>query len=302
MANILVTGSSGFLGSETVQHFKALGHNVTGIDIVSSVHTDIVHDIRDFLQTSRVQYDKVFNFSARVGGRANIENNYLQMIENIEVDRVVFEWAKSNAQQLIYPSSSAVYPVNFQDTHDDYQTLSEDMIDFETNNIGVSDHLYGWCKLTAERMLWEINKKSDLQITIFRPFSGYGTKQSTDYPFPNLINEVKADPKNVKVWGTGQQTRDFIHINDILTAFEKSFKFTDKYLALNLGSGTGTNFNDLVKTMSKVLYDIDQVNIENLLDKPIGVLTRVADIKKQEKYGLLPKVSLEQGIRYFDEE
>lgn len=302
MAKILITGSSGFLGSATVKHFRERGHTVTGVDIVASKSTDKVQDIRYFVNNNKEHYDKVFHFSAYVGGRANIENNYLQMIENIEIDRVVFEWAKSNTQHLIYPSSSAVYPTNFQDTYENHTPLSEDMINFETNNIGVSDHLYGWCKLTAERMLWEINKKSKLQITIFRPFSGYGVGQSMSYPFPNLINEVRSNPRHVKVWGTGLQTRDFIHINDILFAFEKSFEFKEKYLVLNLGSGTGTAFNSLVRTMSKVLYNIDKVEIENLVDKPTGVLNRVANVKKQARYNLLPKVNLEQGILYFNEE
>lgn len=301
MAQILVTGSSGFLGSETVQHMKTLGHDVFGVDCVAGEFTDKVQDVCEFIKNNTAEFDVVFHFAAKVGGRENIENNYLQMIQNIEIDRVVFEWAKSNVKHIVYPSSSAVYPVNFQDTYDEFEKLSEDMIDFNTNTIGVSDHLYGWCKLTAERMLWEINKKSDIKITIFRPFSGYGTNQSPDYPFPNLVKEVKSNPTRVQVWGTGKQIRDFIHIKDILHAFEKSLDFNDKFLTLNLGSGVGTCFNDLVKNIAKVLYNVNDVQIDNLTDKPVGVLARVADVNKQQKYDLLPRISLDRGIILFNE-
>jgi len=164
---ILISGSSGFLGSHCVEYFQTQGYNVTGVDVVSAKTTSVIADIRDYVKVSDSHFDLVLHFAAEVKGRSNIETNYLNMIENIEIDRQVFKWAITHCNHIIYPSSCAVYPVQYQVSPN--YPLKENMIDFNNNVIGVSDHLYGWSKLTAERMLWQIHKETDLKIHILRP-------------------------------------------------------------------------------------------------------------------------------------
>ena len=205
---ILITGSSGFLGSHAARIFQSNGYSVTGIDIVAGETTNIVDDIRSYVNSFNAKFNILLHFAAEVKGRSNIETNYLNMIENIEIDRQVFKWATNHVNHIIYPSSCAVYPVQYQTTVN--YPLIESMIDFESNSIGVSDHLYGWYKLTAERMLWQLHQNTNLKIHILRPFSGYGPGQSTDYPMANLVNLVKTDPMNLSVWGDGMQTRDWV--------------------------------------------------------------------------------------------
>ena len=292
---ILVTGSSGFLGSHAVTHFTQLGHNVLGVDIVPSTTTHTVADARTYVTNCNEQFDLLLHFAADVGGRENIETNYLDMMANCELDRVVFAWAVDHVVHIIYPSSSAVYPVDYQNTTP--TDLLESMIDFEHGCIGVSDHLYGWSKLSAERMLWQIHQTTKLQIHVLRPFSGYGPGQDTTYPMPNLINIVKQTPNNLQVWGNGEQTRDWVYITDILRTIEWCATDSHKYLTVNIGTGVATTFKELVRTIYNIVHGTACAEIKTLGHKPTGVQYRTADTELQRKLGILPQIDLVQGIK-----
>tara|TARA_R110000868_G_scaffold410943_2_gene701015 strand:- start:693 stop:1586 length:894 start_codon:yes stop_codon:yes gene_type:complete len=293
--NILIAGSSGFLGSHCVNYFRNKRHNVLGVDITESSTTDIVDDIRFFVQHSQQRFDLLLQFAADVKGREHIEKHYLNMIENIEIDRCVFKWASTYVDHIIYPSSCAVYPEELQQNAN--TPLIESMINFETGVIGVSDHLYGWSKLTAERMLWQIHKEIKLPIHVIRPFSGYGPGQSTDYPMTNLVNMIKNNPNKIQVWGNGTQTRDWIFIDDIVQTIEWCINDTIGYRTLNIGTGIATPFTELLQIIYRTVYNKECPEIETLLDKPSGVPHRVANIQLQSHLGLLPRVDLLSGIK-----
>jgi GDP-L-fucose synthase len=292
---ILITGSSGFLGSHAVRNFQSQGHHVIGIDIVAGETTSIVNDIRSYINSCNTKFDILLHFAAEVKGRSNIETNYLNMIENIEIDRQVFKWATHHVNHIIYPSSCAVYPVQYQTTVD--YPLIESMINFESNTIGVSDHLYGWCKLTAERMLWQLHQNTNLKIHVLRPFSGYGPGQSTDYPMANLVNLIKTDPTNLSVWGDGTQTRDWVHVNDILNTIQWCVKNNTSHLTVNIGTGVSISFIDLITQIYKIIYDKECPEIKKLINKPSGMQHRVADIELQKQFDILPGISLTDGIK-----
>ena len=294
MARYLITGSSGFLGSELAQRLTLLGHTVDGVDIVAGKYTTYVQSVEQF--NISISYDAIFHFAAYVKGREAIENNFLSIAKNIEIDRIVLEKVLiCPPKRFVYPSSSAVYPTEYQQhTH---RPLCESDIDFSKNNIGVSDHLYGWSKLTTERMLWELRNNINTKISIVRPFSGYGSKQSLDYPIPNLINIVKNNPSNIEVWGTGEQTRDFVYIDDIIDTLEWCLTDTAKFRVVNIGTGVATSFNEVIQLVHLLIYNKSAQTINNILEKPVGVLNRYCDPVLQQQLGIHPKISLEQGLK-----
>jgi nucleoside-diphosphate-sugar epimerase len=292
MARYLISGSSGFLGSELACRLTNQGHTVIGVDIVPGVFTTHLQPIESF--DISTNYDAVFHFAAYVKGREEIENNFLAITKNIEIDRIVIEKIiQCPPERFVYPSSSAVYPTTYQ--QDVHKPLCETDIDFATNTIGVSDHLYGWTKLTTERMLWEL--KDTIDISIIRPFSGYGSKQSLDYPVPNLINIVKNNPNNIKVWGTGEQTRDFVYIDDIVDTLEWCLTDTTKFRVVNVGTGIATSFVEVIQLVHMLVHNSYTPEIKRILTKPVGVLNRYCDATLQKQLGIYPKISLEQGIK-----
>jgi nucleoside-diphosphate-sugar epimerase len=149
------------------------------------------------------------------------------------------------------------------------------------------DMTYGMSKLMGEYLSSFVDN-----VYIFRPFSGYGTDQDLTYPFPMYVKRAldKADP--FEVWGTGEQTRDFIHIRDIVSAVMTAL---DQGITgpTNLGWGRSTSFLELAQMcMDAVGY---KGEIVTRPDKPVGCMHRVSNNDFMLGF-YRPKITLEQGI------
>jgi nucleoside-diphosphate-sugar epimerase len=230
-----------------------------------------------------------------VCGRNVIEKKPLYVGLDLAIDSAFFMWAGEIARpkKILYASSSAAYPVNYQKAGRS-RLLREDDIHF-SKNLGIPDLTYGWSKLTGEFLAKIGVEKYGLSIGIVRPFSGYGEDQEPVYPFPAIALRVAARLSPVRVWGSGKQTRDFIHIQDACEACLAVCRNESKGGAYNIGSGIATSFLDLAKRMIKIEgYEADVVGT---LGKPVGVAERICDPKKiKNKFGWKQKISLDEGI------
>src|SRR3972149_8974014 len=105
--------------------------------------------IQDTYSIKFEKFADVFHFAAIVGGRAKIEGDPMMVALDLSIDAEFFYWAcQHKPERVLYPSSSAAYPVNLQST--DYAVaLKESDIDFK-RNLGTPDMTYGWSKLTGE--------------------------------------------------------------------------------------------------------------------------------------------------------
>lgn len=255
-----------------------------------------------FLQPSA--YDLVIHLAAVVGGRLKIEGDPLAVATDLSIDADFFNWLTRDAwiepgrsRKVIYFSSSAVYPIESQQ-RDSHCALSEGMVKLGGTRLGMPDMTYGWSKLTGEYLAKHAVEKYGVDVAIYRPFSGYGADQSLDYPFPSIIKRVlnAMEGKNdiISVWGSGDQVRDFIYIEDVVDCVMATYQQLAPGEALNIGSGEGVSFYQLVYTACKVLgHDVPVIHDP---DKPEGVFYRVADTHKLSQFDWKPSVSLEEGI------
>lgn len=195
-------------------------------------------------------------------------------------------------RKVLFFSSSAVYPFGEQSA-DHNQPLSEKLIDFKKDILGVPDMTYGWSKLTGEFLAQYAAKMYDLNVVIYRPFSGYGEDQDFTYPFPSIIRRVARKESPIVVWGSGNQLRDFIYIDDVIEAVFATENKLQPGEALNLGSGVGTSFKQLAKLAGEIIGH--RAAIVNYPTKPEGVFARVADCQKMFSH-YQPKITLERGI------
>lgn len=268
---ILVTGSKGFLGKHTCNFFKNKGHNVTGLDIENNIFNGLPNK----------KFDTVFHFAAFVGGRKGIDNNLYKITKNIELDRIVVEWSEKYAKQLIYPSSCAAYPTNLQTQAG--TPMREDMIGGEPFD------MYGMSKLATECML----KFAKVKSHIIRPFTIYGPGQTLDYPLPAIISRAK---KGIcSVWGTGNQMRDYVHIEDALKVFDY-LSVREEPIVLNIGSGRPLSFKKVAEIIYKTIHG-HIIPVETQKDEPEGAGYRYADTSLLESLNLMPSISFELGIR-----
>jgi nucleoside-diphosphate-sugar epimerase len=275
---VLITGNEGFVGK---YFHKRLGpdHNVTGIDIRKGI------DCRDFFKRDDKEYDLVIHLAAIVGGRESIEGRPMAVADNFSIDSEFFQWClKTKPKKIVYFSSSAAYPTHYQQGSE-AKRLQEWMITPSSPN--GPDMTYGMAKVIGEYLASFVEN-----VHIFRPFSGYAYDQDLNYPFPMYIKRAleKSDP--FEVWGPGTQTRDFIHMTDVvnavMTAVEQGITGP-----INLGTGRSTSFTELAQmSMDAVGY---KGQILTRPDKPVGCMHRVSDNTKLLSF-YTPKITLEEGI------
>jgi len=161
------------------------------------------------------KFTDVYHFAAIVGGRAKIEGDPMKVALDLSIDAEFFYWVVNHKpERVLYPSSSAAYPINLQ-TDQEAIALKETDIDFKSN-LGQPDMTYGWSKLTGEYLAQIAAEYYDISTACVRPFSGYGEDQDLTYPIPAIAARAARKEDPFEVWGTGKQGRDFVHIDDCI--------------------------------------------------------------------------------------
>jgi nucleoside-diphosphate-sugar epimerase len=303
---ILISGASGFVGGHFTRRLLA-EHSVTGVDIrypsfpVAGMAECVVDDLRRFIKLRQVDdFDLIIHCAAVVGGRLHIDGDPLAVATNLALEADFFNWLVrgKTKKRVVYFSSSAIYPVELQ-RRKSHLALSESLVDLSSTRFSTPDQTYGFAKFAGEVLAQRAVKDYGAEVVIYRPFSGYGEDQSLDYPFPSIIKRVASHMTPVTVWGSGDQVRDFIHIDDIVDAVMLTYARLPAGTTLNLGTGIATSFNDLatmaIAAEGKLNPTGYQSFITNDPSKPEGVHYRIADTFRMEKW-YKPKISLQQGI------
>lgn len=282
----LVTGNEGFIGRHFSKHLESLGYSITGIDIKNG------NDCRDFFKHDSTEYNFIVHCAAIVGGRLCIDGDPLSVATDLSIDSEFFNWLIRCNQTcpVVYFSSSAAYPVTLQ-SGQPYR-LRELDIDFD--NIGKPDMSYGWSKITGEYLAQIANEQYKRQVYVFRPFSGYGSDQDLTYPFPSFIKRAKEKEDPFIIWGSGNQTRDFIHVDDVVEGVMATI--AANYLKpINLCTGVGISFKSLADLVSNTAGYNPKIVCDST--KPEGVFYRVGNPTIFHSI-YTPKISIEDGIEY----
>lgn len=285
---VLLTGSAGFVGRHFDQLLTGAGHDVVRIDIADPVRPV---EARDFFRRSRQVFDLVIHLAAVVGGRETIEGEPLSVAVDLAIDADMFAWAlRTKPGHVVYFSSSAAYPVALQ-RRGLTVPLEEDDIDLDA--VASPDLTYGWSKLTGEYLAQYVRAEG-VPVTVFRPFSGYGTDQNLAYPFPAFIDRAARGLDPFEIWGDGTQVRDFIHIDDITQAVMAAVRNGIEG-PINLGTGIGTSFNQLAEMVTRAAGYSPE--IKHLEAKPTGVHHRVAEPARMLSF-YRPRIWLGEGIEH----
>jgi GDP-L-fucose synthase len=288
----LVTGGAGFLGRHLVQALEQRYDAVDVVDVrpadaLGSVH---VGDVRDVLP-SLPRYDAVFHLAATVGGRAGIEEGPLGVASNLAVDLAFFEYvARTRPTHAAYLSSSAVYPA--QPDTDRPRVLSEACVDATSAAVGRPDGTYGWVKLTGEHLAQVVHARFGVPVVCYRPFTVYGPQQSLDYPVSAIVARAVARQDPLIVWGSGDQTRDFVYVDDAIAAIVATHDRVGGG-ALNICSGIATSFRELASAAADAVGY--RPEIVGDVSKPGGVDARVGCPERLSRW-FTPRTTPADGV------
>lgn len=322
----LVTGGAGFIGSHLVKKLVEKGEKVIVIDDLSSGSLENLFnlglkpsdfefkkiDLTDYHQTleSLKNGDIVFHLAARIGGikflHGSKEAELSALQENLVIDANVFRAClEERVKKIIYPSSSAVYPLDKQYSFG--TVFSED--DFILESIGKEprfgfkisinpDGGYGLAKLLSEIQL---NLMKDMKVGIARIFNVYGENEpfgERAHAILEFIQKAINYPKeNIVIWGDGKQARDYLYVSDCVDGLIKIEEKISEIspLTINIGSGCP-------KSLQEIAAEVIKISKKNIkpsygLKGPVGPLSRTADIRKAERLlGWQPKVTLDEGL------
>jgi GDP-L-fucose synthase len=170
------------------------------------------------------------------------------------------------------------------------------MIAFD-EDIGMPDMSYGWAKLTCEYLARLAHDRHGLRSVCYRPFSGYGEDQDLTYPFPSIIKRalVHKDQPVLKVWGTGDQMRDFIYIEDCVDGVLGTMDKIDNADAVNLSTGVFTSFKQFASAAAEAVGYSPEIT--GMSDQPAGVFARGGDTTKQAALGFRATTQFVSGIK-----
>jgi len=296
----LVTGGSGFIGSNIVKLLIAQGHTVRVLDNLLSGYREnltpfpdieyIKGDVRDTDTVHRAAegVEVIFHLAASVGNKRSIDHPIEDSQINVIGTLNVLEAARKNAvRKVVYSSSAGIFG--------ELKTLP-----IAEDHIQDPDSPYGVSKLAAEKHALAYNKLYDLEVVCLRYFNVYGLNQRYD-AYGNVIpifahRMLNNEP--VTIFGDGEQTRDFINVRDIALANYKAAITTGKSGVYNLGSGTQITINKLVELMSEVSGI--KPEIVHGPQRPGDVRDSRADITAAaEAFGFEPTVDLRDGLREY---
>lgn len=282
----LVTGSSGFVGRHVSARLESQGYQVSRCDILDGL------DAHDVFTYDDARYDLVVHAAAVAPHRAAIDGVPQNLMHNVTLDAALFRWAlTTRPHRVIYLSSSAAYPVPYQRTLDEGEALHEDMLDLDGPQF--PDAAYGWTKVTGEKMALAA-RAAGLDITVVRPFSGYGEDQGEDWPFGAFIRRAQRREEPFDIWGPGTQVRDWIHIEDVVSGMLAAADAGAGALnPVNLCTGRGVSMIELAGLVCRTAgYEPE---FRTHPDKPTGVMYRVGDPERMKEFHV-PEISLEEGV------
>ena len=300
---VLVTGGAGFIGSHLVDRLVDEGFEVVVLDNFSTGNLEnlrshigkenfriIKGDVRNKTDVKEAveDVDCIFHLAAIVSVELSVKNPLLVNEVNVcGTLNILEESLKLNLKRFVYLSSCAVYGDPM------YLPIDEKHPTKPLSPYGVS-------KLAAEHYCIAFYKVYGIQTVCLRLFNVYGPRQSKG-PYSGVISRFIDRLKCGKppiIYGDGEQTRDFIFVDDVVDACLRAMNCRNCVgESINVGSGVETSINELARIISG-LFGMQK--IKPVYTKPrIGEVGRsCADMDKAEKLlGLKPKVSLEEGLR-----
>lgn len=301
----LVTGGAGFIGSHMVDLLLNEGHIVIVVDNLSSGHRENLehHGAHSSLVTYRRNIcdglddlfehfkpiDAIIHFAGVPGVQLSIQhpetthhfnlNGTLNLLENAR------RW---NVKRFIYSSSAAVYG--------DQDVLP---IHEEVQPRPLSP--YALHKLAGEHYCKLYHQLYGLETVALRYMNVFGARQDPSGPYasaiPRFINLLLRGV-SPRINGDGDQTRDFIHVSDVIAAIKKILDVDNERLcgqAINIGSGKRVSINDVIRSLQKVMQrDIQPHHA----DPVIEIRHSCADISKaRQLLDWEPLMDFEDGLQ-----
>jgi UDP-glucose 4-epimerase len=294
--NFLITGSAGFLGAALARRLVREGHQVRGIDDLSTGQPQSVSGIlftrgdvndRPKLWTLLQDVDCVYHLAARVLVAESVLYPREYNATNVGGTVCLMEAMRDvGVRRVVFISSGAVYG------NQDKQPLREDFPLAPRSPYAVS-------KLAAEYYVRTIGALWGIETVCLRVFNAYGPGQHLppSHPpvIPNMLHQAVGDG-TIVIHGDGNQTRDFVFVDDVVRSMVASATApkVDRSI-INIGSGMETSIKELAKLVIEVTGSKAEIVHTPRTDPGVARMCAKVSLAR-EKLGFKSKVSLAKGL------
>lgn len=287
---VLITGISGFLATYISRMYRQQGAKVIGIhhslikpegraDKLYRVHLPH-NDIYKVIEMEKP--DVVVHAAGTASVPLSMKQPYTDFSISVPATAILLDALRTHApaSRFIFLSSAAVYG-----------NPHKLPIDEQMDAAPISP--YGYHKLMGEELCREYATIYNMQTTVLRIFSAYGPGLTKQVVY-DIICKFMNEPE-VRLYGTGQESRDFIHARDIASAIYSITSVADQDLVYNLASGTETKISELAHLIKQKMGSGKPVTFNGEME-PGKPNNWVSDISRIQKTGFQPKISLPDGI------
>lgn len=308
MADMLVCGAGGFIGSHLVKRLKAEGHFVRAADLhrpryaPSPADEFMIADLRDPRACAKVfdrPFDEVYQLAADMGGAGYAfsgENDADILRNSAAINTSVLSCCRAErVGRIFYSSSACVYPRERQ--ADAAAPDCRESTAYPAN----PDSDYGWEKLFAERLYQAHARNYGLSVRIARYHNIFGPEGSWNdgrEKVPAAMCRkvaLASDGGTVDIWGNGAQTRSFLYIDECLEGTLQLMRSAFPG-PVNIGSAEMVSIDTLAEMIAAVAGK--RIVKRHELDAPVGVAGRNSDNTLILKtLGWAPSQPLAEGLR-----
>lgn len=294
MSRVLISGHMGFIGSHTAERLVAEGHEVFGVDDGSSgdfrniagvklaehITGDIIEVADDVVRA--VMPQAIIHLAAQPSLLASWESPYRDAAVNIFGTLSMLRAATANGvEKFVFASTSAVY-------------YNDNRVPWVENHTRVGpDRPYGISKLAAEFYVRTLFPNS----VVLRYGNVYGPRQvpvGENQIVPRVLSHIYNN-QPFQVYGTGEQKRDFVYVQDVVTANITAMEY-DKGGVFNISNNVGISINHILETLCKFTgFGSRFKHVEPKPNEPDEVVMDNSRAKTFLRW--YPKTPIEDGLK-----
>jgi len=298
---ILITGGAGFVGSHTAELLVRDGHQVVVVDDFSSGNESNLSAVADSIELFRLDIRDTANLSSacldidvimHFAAVSSVEKSILEPIATHDINTAgclsVMEAARINrVPRVIFSSSAAVYGDN------------PELPKTESSPVQPQSP-YAWHKLTGEFYGRNYRELHGIDFLALRYFNVFGPRQNPDSSYTGVltifINRcLQNEP--LLIYGSGEQTRDFIHVSDVAAVNLLAAKASGTLPGIiNVACNVETKIIDLARLIKAACHS--ESDIVHLEERPGDIYRSYASNKLlTATFGFTPAISVENGLR-----